>query len=128
MTVKITLGSWIKLAEEAVAARGEDYIYPRPLDSNGDKAPCLYVKDRGTDYEGPDCIIGTMFWMLDIVIPASSEGAIASGVISGLVGSGVIEIPLEDISYIRQFSDTLQANQDYGKTWGEALREAKQDI
>jgi hypothetical protein len=111
--------------EAAVARRGEDYEYERPLSPQGAPSGCLYVHDRYTENPTPGCIVGQVYFdLLGRLVPAPLE----------------LRICADDINYTPNsewraegtFTDgairvlgRAQVAQDDGASWGEALAAAR---
>lgn len=118
-----TLDEAVRLAEEVVAEAGRDYVYPashkrqcRLYDDDHSVPQCVYV------HEGhPDCIVGRMFAKAGVPVAklAKLEGSDAVSVYCALTGRSAW-----CDQGLGTFLDQLQAKQDEGETWGDALDNA----
>lgn len=118
--VQITEEQFTKAMHEAVAERGEDWVYPRktPNEQRNDIETewrdrfgvCRYQKPSGE----PACIIGLALHKIDpSLVPDSNTFRSASAVL------GALGAP-ESVQFAAR---RAQAAQDTGRSWGRALAE-----
>jgi hypothetical protein len=108
--IELTLEKAIELAKQAVADRGEDYVYEKPEDVE----VCQYVHD-----DGPGCIVGYILNKAGASLEElhDHEGTWASALTDRLEVTGVLTASYE----ANVFLDAIQGKQDNGKNWGQAL-------
>ena len=117
--ITLTLKDARRYAEETIAEKGADYVYPR------DRRPhssCLYVYN-----DKPDCLVGVILHKAGVPIEAlrqcqSQKDSSAIAILPLLRQAGFILTEPE----VTQWLINLQHAQDSGDTWGEALRYAEQ--
>lgn len=108
--------TWVlAMAAAEIAVEGEDFIYKyddRAIYSDGSvgDAACSYYEADGT----PSCLVGRILHNAGLINPVTfnREGASAGQVVDSLGGF---------TPEARAVLNRLQAWQDEGKTWGEAL-------
>lgn len=132
MTIKIDIDDAIKLVNDAIAERGEDYVYPRE-----EGRDCLYVHDeiawdpneeRYVPTDGPavpGCLVGLVLNKAGVSLERLQrhEGSDAEAVIEWLEADKVLEAAPK----VNQFLYQAQFQQDIGKTWAEARSIAMRD-
>jgi hypothetical protein len=108
--IELTLEKAIELVEQAIADRGEDYVYERPEDVE----ECQYVHG-----DEPGCIVGYILHAagVDLGTLHDNEGIWASFVTNNLAMQNVLAADYG----VACFLDSIQGEQDRGKTWGQAL-------
>lgn len=99
-----------RLMEEAVASKGEDYVYEQP------GGECVYL-DR--ECGQPSCLIGHVLVAAGVVIPPTLEGMSVHIVVRDL-------IPEWSVGQLPRALGAAQELQDSGATWGDALAEFKE--
>lgn len=115
--VRLTLNRCVELAELAVKEKGEDYIYERPVFEG--YASCVYFAEDGS----PSCQVGMVLHYAGVKpFPLHLANG---GDVNDLVQDFEI-IEADPITTL--FLNTLQENQDAGKTWGTCLKAAKQVV
>lgn len=109
--IKLDKATTKRLLDEAVAARGEDYVYEQPIADW-----CVYT------YDGkPSCIVGHVLDAAGIPLEELERGD------AGYWGAGRLVENLENKGLLETDYGTRQAligaqwRQDDGDTWGEAV-------
>ena len=108
----IDLDNVVDLLRQAVATRGEDYVFP------GARFNCAYAEDDGT----PSCLVGVV---LDLVRPGAAQAADTA-----FVGSARFLPEYADkigVNITPEAADVLvvaQNCQDAGVPWGSAYQAA----
>lgn len=123
MTTLKTIDDVIAGLKQAVAERGESYVYVRP----GSDADCMYVHDRGTDEEVSGCGVGfAHFLLFGEQVPAFCERMDPKG-------NGPLSVPQAQVEQATQWWASyyepeavevlrwFQVKQDAGWSWGSAL-------
>ena len=118
MTVQITRENFTAAMRDAVAERGEDFVYPAEgseLAKQGwrsEEGTCVYVLPDGS----PACLIGLALYKIDpgLLTHVEFQYDDASRVMSR---AGVQD------SVLLRAADMAQYRQDVGAPWGEALSE-----
>lgn len=126
MPVELTLENVIKAAEQAVAEKGEDFVYITPDGQSGNSewsAPCKYI--HGTNEDGsqiPGCIVGNIFIRMGYTIPEwfDSDGGRPASDLYLYLAEGK-----EWSQKISAFLGRMQNAQDHGRPWGFALERGK---
>jgi len=120
--IEITLDSATRGIKALVAEFGQDFVYtPRNTD-RGDR--CVYV------HEGkPDCIIGRFLASVGVPIERLMDADPGMGIpvrtlLDDLESEGVISTQ----GNLHFFLGRVQAKQDRGLSWGEALKGALNDM
>jgi hypothetical protein len=123
MTIELTYDEAVELLQEAVAKKGEDYVYEPPLvqtpyiEEGSQVALCVYFDDEGS----PSCIVGHALAKKGVTREAldnvDSELNRNAGPY-GLESAEVISAPVGVIDLL----SLVQDYQDQGTPWGEALR------
>ncbi|WNM66241.1 hypothetical protein SEA_DEJAVU_109 [Microbacterium Phage DejaVu] len=127
---KFTDEQFIKAMREAVAERGEDYVYPKAEekmnedlgykvtvndDYHGLNGVCQYQTPDGT----PACIVGLALSKIDpILVPRHGDATGAHEVLRKLGAS----------YEVRKAASEAQQAQDQGATWGRALEEFENSL
>lgn len=116
--MNLTVDALLEYAKNAVAERGEDWVYPDHMKDETNS--CLYAT---TDWDGtikPACLVGHIIWQIDpellVRVHAYSEGTGARTVLRD-------DLDCHD-SRVLQLAELMQERQDNGEPWGEALRAA----
>lgn len=111
MTINLTLDYTEELLRQAVADRGEDFVYEKPDGSN----QCMYVHS-----DGPGCIVGYVLHAAGVSLEALSEheGTYASNLIYYLLGEEIIDSADREATGLL---DDIQDRQDAGVPWGDAV-------
>lgn len=118
---KLGVEDALNLLRVQVQKKGEDYVYVNAdgvlANPSGDTA-CENVHFSSQDEATPGCIVGHVLWDLtdhygEIPVGGDSDDYYTRQRFTGEA---------------RGHLSTAQANQDIGKTWGEALREAEKFI
>jgi hypothetical protein len=113
----VTVESFTQAMRDAVAERGESYVYPAGEPGwRNDGGDCVYRTPDGA----PACLIGLALHKLDpSLVPGheSTDGAWA--VFRGLAVAGRVSAVVAE--RVGVAADIAQTRQDYGNTWGEAL-------
>lgn len=139
--IKIDLKDARRLLREAVAERGEDYIYSNPhndlskedyvygqYSSAGvaDGPTCLYVHKDKEGNITPGCGVGLALINAGVSLEwfDSKNDGIVSEQAYDLREHGVADITPEAVEYLRLF----QGQQDFKFTWGDSLRVAEQSL
>lgn len=122
--IELALAKAKELLAEAVALKGEDYVYTTPDGKQGseDWQPrCLYVHG-----EQPGCIVGHVLHAASVSLPVLSaeETNDAEGAVRNLAREDVLSYE-DGVSRLLQ---DVQAAQDRGIPWGQALREALAEL
>jgi hypothetical protein len=124
MTERIDRTRVLALLAEVVAEVGEDHVYP----DYGGFAGCKYFSDSGQ----PLCIVGHVLAKLGVDPALVNQPAHYSDSIS-LNGVGIDSVCRQLGSLLPNFTpdaiavlSAAQRVQDDGKTWGEALRYARE--
>jgi hypothetical protein len=106
----------IEMLEAAVAVRGADFNYRQHFDIIGND--CKYVHNVDGELV-PGCIIGMMLHLAGVPLEdlASQEGQSAWDAVPHFMHWAYPSI--------RAAFNTAQARQDYGASWGEALKAAR---
>ena len=111
----ITKEDALRALEEAVAEKGEDYIYQYTDSDDWRSYTCTYVRAGE-----PDCMIGNALHRLGVPLDAfAPHEEKAFDRIADDVAPGIEE---EAVRALR----AAQSVQDQGRTWGEALRAARE--
>lgn len=116
-----------RLVDNAIADRGEDFVYTPPIEGQGcayvHHGPPIYTDDgfreRDWAHATPGCIVGHGLMSLGIS-PEMFMGCNhtdAADLILGFVDKGVVKS--YEIEALR-FLMNVQASQDNGHTWGKA--------
>jgi len=115
MAVKHGLGETLQVLRQVVSDRGHDYVYKEQERQKGVSVRCKYVEN-----DGPSCIVGHVASRLGVPIETLKEWD--EGFLQQVptVGYRVFDESALDVLSQAQFS------QDYGSTWGEALRRAEE--
>jgi hypothetical protein len=113
----ITTEDALRALEEAVAEKGEDYVYPL---SNTAADLCAYTEFNDRDELVPSCLVGNALHRLGVPLEAMAQFNTGHGPKSlaeelGLDGDRAAWLAFRD----------AQAIQDDGGTWGAALAKAK---
>lgn len=111
----ITEEQFTQAMRDAVAERGEDWVYPQLPNDDSDRTDdwhevgsCIYVHADGT----PACLIGLALSKIDpALLPTRAEVEPACNFLVGVVPESV-----------RYAAQAAQNAQDCGEPWGEALR------
>lgn len=118
--IETTPEQTLKYLREAVAERGEDYVYPNELKMYYRDGPeptmCRYVKPDGS---GPACIVGVVLHKYGVSLETLAEHETEAG------WRVARELGVDTRS--RQMLSTAQDAQDGGKTWGAALVNAESE-
>lgn len=125
MSLKLTLDLAKKLIDEAIAERGEDFVYRIP----GAYNDCMYVhaevRNPETDaFESVEpeagCGVGLAMFKAGVSLEALAEHehTDAQELIGGLKYDGVLDADSEEAA--SSFLYDFQVKQDKGVTWGEA--------
>lgn len=123
--IELDLARTKELLAAAVAERGEDFVYITP-DTDEESAPkCLYVHEATGGLEC-GCIVG---WVLHragvpLELLRQYEGSHATDVLDRLWDINVLAASLEAASLLH----AVQGSQDDGSPWGEAVREALEEV
>lgn len=107
-----------RLMEEAVALKGEDYVYEMPRNKEGDVIGCSYIHN-----DQPSCIVGHVLVAAGVDPDQlhQHEGVAAENL--------TIRVQLWDTDYtMSRALNAAQEAQDSGETWGEALRVFKEEL
>lgn len=109
---RITEPEFTQAMRDAVAERGEDWVYPKGEEAwEGPDGQCRYFLDDGQ----PACLIGTALCKLGVPgVRPGHEGAYAGLVLHDIYG----ELPRG----IPRAASLAQEVQDEGQPWGEALK------
>jgi len=113
----ITKEDALRALEEAVAEKGEDYIYQYTDSDDPRNSICLYVYDGA-----PSCIAGDALHRLGIPLSAfeDHEGDTIDKV--ALRVDWPLHVDAVDVLY------EAQCVQDGGRSWGEALAAAREAV
>jgi len=116
----------VELLREAVAARGAEYVYSKPVDlvAGHEDEPCLYVH-RGPDGTAcPGCGVGDALHRAGVPLLALAryEGENAEAICRGLELAD--DAMAATLVAVMVFSD-FQSWQDAGWSWGHALAKAE---
>lgn len=127
--ITLTLERTKELLAEAVAERGEAYVYTLPGGAqptlNGGES-CFYVHtpdmDASITESVPGCIAGYVLHKAGVPLEAlrGCEASPADAVVSFLVAERELAASA-DVAYLLR---DVQYKQDRGRPWGEAVREA----
>jgi len=104
-----TLEQTLAALEEAVAERGEDYVY----DEHDDGGHCVYVKDGR-----PSCLVGNALVKLGVI---TVEELVPFETKSANYVTRALNAPVA----VQAALCRAQAVQDDGEPWGAALEQAK---
>lgn len=127
----LTLEQAMRYAEEAVAERGEDFVYNDKATWDG--SFCSYVPKSdprfrqigaGREASGSavtGCLIGEILNRAGLL---SDKIAVSGLTIRSHIGVD-LQVESDDVS---EFLGVLQVHQDQGSTWGEALKAAKMGV
>jgi hypothetical protein len=110
--IEITQEKFMSALRDAVAEKGDDYVYSR-LD--GYVGTCLYVHD-----DEPGCIMGNALHRMGVSLDqlGDKEGEGITSVLEYLHNRGIIgDYPSLDLEKL----SSIQAAQDCGSTWGKAV-------
>lgn len=108
MTIQITAENFTAAMREAVAERGEDYVYSDGQPGwEAKDGGCRYALDDGT----PACLIGLALYKVDPSLVPTDDGLNAYQVLYSLGASKDVLLA----------AGNAQEMQDTGKTWGQAL-------
>lgn len=114
-----------KLLAEAIAERGEDYVYKSPEGPGGE---CVYIEKNEAGALAPSCLVGCV--LVGAGVPAKMmlevEGQHAEAAL-GQLASDFDTYPFTDPIVIAGLN-RAQAKQDDGDTWGDALRAFESEI
>lgn len=118
MTVQITRENFTAAMRAAVAERGEDFIYPAEGSElaeqgwrSGEWGTCVYALPDGS----PACLIGLALYKIDPALVEGLEGEDASAF------RLLHRLGVEDGGTARAARKAQRA-QDWGETWGNALK------
>lgn len=122
--IELSLDKAKELLAEAVALKGEDYVYTTPdgMQGSEDYQPyCLYVHD-----DQPGCIVGHVLHAAGVSLPVllAEETNDAEGALRNLARENTLNY--ED--GVSQLLQDVQGAQDKGTPWGEAVREALAEL
>lgn len=136
--IRLDLAEAKRLVREAVAERGEDYVYVKPpLKPCGAEnfGSCYYVHATDMWPEGdderpveatPGCLVGVVLHRAGVQLSTLQDhdddgfGATdAQGLVNGLAGT-VLDTTPQVANYLRE----VQICQDRGQPWGVAMRTA----
>jgi hypothetical protein len=125
----LDLETVIRLADEAIAEKGEDFIYVdedgRTPGLNFPAVNCQYIHDKEGD-KTPGCIAGHIMVAFGIdpddIIPHENDDS--NNLLWQLDQRGLIDYTREADEYLY----LLQCRQDNGKTWGEARDNARRNL
>ena len=125
-TIELTAEKAHELMREAVAEKGEDYVYESPL-ASGECAYLTYADPEvpQEDPTGPSCIVGQVLVRVGVPLEIlrGAEGFRPAKALAELADRGVIvDCPARVVSALNH----AQIDQDTGKSWGEALRTFEQ--
>lgn len=109
----ITTEDALRALEEAVAEKGEDFVYERVENGHG-FLTCQYVVGGA-----PSCIAAHA--LVRLGVPVGDLASLEGQTPSGLADAGVIDADAEAIKVL----DQAQSAQDAGETWGAALATAR---
>jgi hypothetical protein len=119
-----------RLMEEAVALKGEDYVYEQPTSNPDDilSPTCYYVWDNQ-----PSCIVGHVLYAAGVPLDDlhEHEGNAALMVAAALIpewNDGKDDSSRVGPTRLVRALDKAQSAQDSGSTWGEALRAFKEEL
>lgn len=127
--IKLDIVTAVKLINDAIEERGEDYVYPKEPGRD-----CLYVhtdpvwdpdEERYVYSEGttPGCLVGLAFAKAGVPLEefAPFEGSDAEALIDGFEAEGIVtdvDPKAKNLLYRAQFL------QDGGSSWGQARKAA----
>lgn len=114
----------VELLREAVAARGAEYVYSKPVDMiecHGE--PCLYVHREPNGIATPGCGVGDALHRAGVPLLALAEyeGENAGAACQGLNADGTTASTPDAIQVLKDF----QSWQDAGWSWGQSLAKAE---
>ncbi len=113
----ISTADALRALEEAVAEKGEDYIYPW-TDIDGEDQ-CAYLDNKGN----PSCIAGHALVALGVPKWLLADHNTGYNV-GDLWSKGLVEMDAD----AREALQWAQTAQDSGHPWGEALRRARRAV
>ena len=120
----VNLDEAIQLVRDAVALKGEDYVYEPPKDDLYGGPTCLYAFDGK-----PSCIVGHVFAALGVPIKPmeygenSEEKGIYSFGVAGDVADRLEHDELVGFTIAaKDFLRVVQRKQDEFYTWSDALQ------
>lgn len=124
--LELTLTKAMSLVDEAIAERGEDFVYKKQpgMDCKyvhegvvWDDEAETYVDDESVSE--PGCLVGLALHKagIPLVKMQAAEGSDAAGLLNSLEQRGYITFTTEAADFL----DAVQENQDSGYAWGEAL-------
>jgi hypothetical protein len=122
--IQLSLARAKELLTEAVAEKGDDYVYTTPDGKQGTEEyqpVCLYVHgDR------PGCIVGHALHKAGVTLAVLSyeERNDASGVLRSLRSADVLDC--ED--GVSQLFQDVQSLQDRGVPWGQAVQQSLAEL
>lgn len=118
--IETTPEQTLQYLREAVAARGEHYVYPEEwkMYYHGEDTPtmCKYVTPDGS---GPACIVGVVLHKYGVSLETLTERETQAG------WRVAHELGADYVS--RQMLSAAQHAQDAGDSWGSALRQAESE-
>ena len=121
VATEVTPAKAVELVEQAVARRGNDYVYPEDW-KNPETNRCRYLNEDGT----PACIVGDIFaaegWFwgqAETVIHSEVNYSSMRDLLTLLGKEGELSENVIDVL------EAAQSAQDHGDTWGTALTKAE---
>lgn len=111
MAINLTLDYTKELLRQAVADRGEDFVYEKPEGAE----QCMYVHE-----DGPGCIVGYVLHAAGVPLEALNEheNTYASKMVRYLLDEEIIDSADE---WAMDLLNTVQDRQDNGVSWGLAV-------
>lgn len=111
----------LEMAKAEIAKEGEDFIYENR--DYEDSRYCCYVANGA-----PSCLVGRILINNSIVEQDALAEDYNDELFDGLATMLQGDFEVEFTPKARKFLTELQASQDHGDTWGEALQIAKHSV
>lgn len=108
-----------------IADESPDYVYTA---FNDDAIDCMYTENM--DGSDGGCIVGRALQHLDVSKESlkKMDGIAASAVIRDILGITEIEYNISDVKNSLMWIDFVQSEQDFGRPWGYAVRNADESL
>lgn len=119
MKLRLTYENTVLALKNAVALKGEDYVYKVSANTRG--PACVYF---GRDKQ-PSCIVGHLLAEMGVE-PFAFNSKTNSSSVTALMSKGVLEVDDLDANFRSRTLELLamtQNKQDNGIPWGRALEE-----
>lgn len=118
---KLTVANVIRALEEAVQARGEDYVYYPPESS----LSCQYVQEDDDGNDVPGCIVGFILVnTFDIPLEPFRTTCIAGVKLRELQNAGLLQYT----EMAAKLLEKVQSYQDRRMPWGKAVDAGSREV